>query len=121
MTPRWRVLFALFGVACSHVEAKPRVAERERAKPRVNQPEATRNQPAPPPFEGQEWVSFDQLVSALDRAAEVIARSAAVRGDYRALIREHGLDDTPELWSEYVRVRMVFEAARDGGFWGLRW
>src|SRR5262245_6974100 len=111
----WIALIALFAVACSHAETSPRLPDPK--------PEPAKAMPveAPPVFEGREWVTLDELVTELDRVAEVVARSPAVRADYQVLLREHGLDDSAELWSEYVRVRMIFEAARDGGFWGLRW
>jgi hypothetical protein len=45
----------------------------------------------------------------------------AVVRDYAAFVADHALTDTPELFRDYVRVKLAFEATRDGGWWYLRW
>lgn len=95
-------------------------------------PVAPAHPPEPPPvapgpaktrplFEGQSTVTLDELLAELDRAAGQLAESPALRRDYEALLRANGLEHSEALLAEYVRVRIVFEATRDGGLWGLSW
>ncbi|MCA9648488.1 MAG: hypothetical protein H6712_09760 [Myxococcales bacterium] len=76
---------------------------------------------SPEPFAGQTKVRVDELVAELDAIADQMAESPAVRADYQALLTAKGLADTPELFHDYVRVKLAFEATRDGGLWHLRW
>ena len=68
-----------------------------------------------------ETVTFGDFVGAL---TEPIARldRGAMRPDYLELAARRGWDpDTDGLFDDYVRVRTLFEATRDGGYWRLRW
>ncbi|HWB80638.1 MAG TPA: hypothetical protein VG755_37000 [Nannocystaceae bacterium] len=76
--------------------------------------------PAPSLPEG-ERIRVADLVLALETIAQDLETSETVREDYDALVAKHRLKDTDELFREYVRVRLVFESARDGGLWRLRW
>jgi hypothetical protein len=76
--------------------------------------------PAPTLPEG-ERVRVADLVVALEAIAKDLERSDTVRADYDALVAQHRLRDSDELFRDYVRVRLVFESARDGGLWRLRW
>ena len=62
-----------------------------------------------------------EFVAALEAIAVDLEDEPAVQDDYARLVAQHGLLDTPELRRDYVRVRMIFESARDGGLWSLRW
>lgn len=45
-----------------------------------------------------------------------------LRAEYQLLARKHGMDPASDaLLRDYVRVRTVFEATRDGGYFGVRW
>jgi len=45
-----------------------------------------------------------------------------LRAEYQVLARKHGMDPASDaLLRDYVRVRTVFEATRDGGYFGVRW
>jgi len=78
------------------------------------------NGPAPP-FEGQRQVTVGQLVQALEAVARDMEKDPAVAAELRALAGAERLLDDPQALREYVRVKLVFEATRDGGFWRLRW
>ncbi len=88
----------------------------EDAPPMLDEAEAE-----PLPFAEKQSVQLHELVEQLDLVAEEIANSPDVRADYDALVAAHGLRDDPELYRDYVRVKLAFEATRDGGFWHLRW
>lgn len=66
-------------------------------------------------------VRVSDLVAALEQVAVALEREPSVRADFEALRRAHALADDASLYRDYVRVRLVFESARDGGFWQLRW
>lgn len=75
----------------------------------------------PEPFEGKTRVRLDELVAELDAVAKSMEESPVVRADYDALRSDKGLPDSDELFRDYVRIKLAFEATRDGGFWHLRW
>ncbi len=75
----------------------------------------------PPPFEGQKHVRLHELIAELERVAEDMSTRPAVRSDYEALVAQHDLEDSDALFHDYVRVKLAFEATRDGGLWNLRW
>ena len=81
--------------------------------------------PPPAPFAGREHVRVDELLAALSEELPAIAASDAVRHDYERFLdhfelRERALD-LDELYLDYVRVKVAFEATRAGGLWGLAW
>ncbi len=61
------------------------------------------------------------LVSEMTELASANTSAPAVMADWRALAALRDLADTPAALLEYSRVRLAFEATRDGGLWGLRW
>lgn len=77
--------------------------------------------PEPEPFAGRERVRVDELITELDAIADQMAEEPTVRADYEALLAAKGLTDSEALFRDYVRVKLAFEATRDGGFWHLRW
>lgn len=78
-------------------------------------------EPEPPAFVGRETVRVDELLAALQDEVPKIAESEAVAADYAAFIEQFELTDDPELYLDYVRIKIAFEATRAGGWWGLRW
>lgn len=77
--------------------------------------------PEPPAFVGRETVRVDELLAALSEEVPRIAESEAVAADYAAFLEQFELTDEPELYLDYVRIKIAFEATRAGGWWGLRW
>jgi hypothetical protein len=87
----------------------------------VVQPDGARC-PAPAPDAlSAPRVRWRTVVDALGSAVCVAEHSPQVRREFEALVQTHGLDDSEAVFAEYVRVRVAFEATRDGGWWGLRW
>lgn len=78
-------------------------------------------EPEPELFAGRTRIHVDELFVELERVAADMETEPAVRADYEALILAHGLTDTDALYRDYVRVKLAFEATRDGGWWHLRW
>ena len=78
--------------------------------------------PLPPrPFAQLDQVRLDELLAALERAAVRLDAHPVVRAEYEELLASHQIEPDAEAFREYVRVRLVFEATRDGGLWGLEW
>lgn len=81
-------------------------------------------EPAPPPYEpfaGRHEVSVGELFVALEAEVETVVASPAVRGDYEQFLAHFELADDDELYRDYARIKLAFEATRAGGLWGLQW
>ena len=98
--------------------AEPKAALAPEAEP---EPEVDTLAEAPVPFEGRDRVRVDELIEQLEAIATEMAELPTVRADYEALIEAKGLADSEALYRDYVRVKLAFEATRDGGFWHLHW
>lgn len=61
------------------------------------------------------------LVELLRDRAASLEQAPEIQRDYTAFLGRHGLAHDPELLRDFSRVRLVFEATRDGGLFGLRW
>ncbi|MFO7567635.1 MAG: hypothetical protein R6X02_33640 [Enhygromyxa sp.] len=83
--------------------------------------EVSAPEPEPPAFVGRETVRVEELLAALAQEVPGVAASEAVAADYAAFLERFELRDDPELYLDYVRVKIAFEATRAGGLWGLRW
>jgi hypothetical protein len=133
-------LSCLLGAACQPEVQHPReppAAETELEPPPPSEPTiapqpelakiAPKPEPAPPeppPFADRERVRVDELLAAISEEVEGVAASPSVRSDYEAFVVAFELQDhadQDELYLDYVRVKIAFEATRAGGWWGLRW
>jgi hypothetical protein len=72
-------------------------------------------------FAGRDEVTVEELVAEIDALADEAATSPAVADDWAQLVEDAGLVDSPELYRDYVRLKLAFEATRDGGWWNLSW
>ena len=66
-------------------------------------------------------VTVDALIAELAALADAMEEDAAVQADFDRFVQARSLEPTAALRRAYTRVRLVFEAARDGGWWHLRW
>jgi hypothetical protein len=66
-------------------------------------------------------MTVDELVAALEREAQRLEPSAAVRADFEQLAREHRFRADAATLQQYLRVKLVFEAVREAGWWRLAW
>ena len=62
-----------------------------------------------------------QLVSALRGKAEELEGSSGMRLGFQSFVSAHKLSAENVRYSDYVVVRLLFEATRDAGFWNLHW
>lgn len=73
------------------------------------------------PFEDLDAVPLDRFIEALEGEARALELEPVLRSEYEELATLHGLARSEASYREFVRVRMLFEATRDGGWWHLRW
>jgi hypothetical protein len=73
--------------------------------------------PPAPPTPGTYAAFRERLIARVDAIP-----LEPLRAEYQVLARKHGIDPASDtLLRDYVRVRTVFEATRDGGYFGVRW
>lgn len=80
--------------------------------------------PEPTAFPGRETVTVDELLAALRELVDPLAAEPAVQADFASFCEQFELAEAcedPALYLDYVRVKIAFEATRDGGLWGLAW
>lgn len=59
------------------------------------------------------------LLAALKERAPALGKTAGMQRSFAELSVEHSLPQ--DLYDEFVLVRLLFEATRDAGLWGLGW
>lgn len=72
-------------------------------------------------FANRESVSYSEFVAALRQVADELSASESVKAAHRALLSEHELSEEELPLESFSRIRLVFEATRDGGLWDLQW
>ena len=105
------------------------VVEPELAQPELAQPEpelALVETPEPieapiDPFPDRTKVSVAELLEALTEQVAYLADSPTLHAEYEEFLTFWKLADDPELYLDYVRIRLAFEATRAGGLWGVTW
>jgi hypothetical protein len=73
------------------------------------------------PFAGRPTVRYEEFVGELRDIASELAGNANVQAAHTQLLNEHALTDAQVPLESFSRTRLVFESARDGGLWDLRW
>jgi hypothetical protein len=62
-----------------------------------------------------------QLISLVRGRAKTLESSNGMRLGFQSFISAHKLAPESISYSDYVLVRLLFEATRDAGFWNLHW
>jgi hypothetical protein len=62
-----------------------------------------------------------QLVSLVREKAKALEGSSGMRLGFQSFLTAHQLAPESIRYSDYVIVRLLFEATRDAGFWNLHW
>jgi hypothetical protein len=63
---------------------------------------------------GEFWRALSQQIALLD--------SGALQSGFKAFAAQHHVDaSSAELFHDFTKLWVVFEATRDGGWWRLRW
>jgi hypothetical protein len=62
-----------------------------------------------------------QLVDAIRGKAKIAENSSGMRDSFASFSSAHSLSPASIRYSDFVLVRLLFEATRDAGFWNLHW
>jgi hypothetical protein len=65
--------------------------------------------------------TLSQFVSAIHAKAEGLANSSGMRNGFESFTQAHQLPANSIRYSDYVMVRLLYEATRDAGFWNMHW
>ena len=72
--------------------------------------------------EAAQYMTYGDLIEELEVFAQhSLEKSEVLRAEFSDLQASHGVAGDDDTFREYVRVRMVFEAARDSGLWQIHW
>jgi hypothetical protein len=74
-----------------------------------------------PRFADATTVSYAELIAEIRAVADELASAPEVERAYRKLLAEFSLTESELGLRSFSRVRLVFEATRDGGLWGVKW
>jgi hypothetical protein len=78
--------------------------------------------PEPEPlFGARTTVPYRVFVEEMRRVADRLTTAPEVERSYRALLADYDLTPADVSSQSHSRVRLVFEATRDGGLWGIKW
>lgn len=66
-------------------------------------------------------VPFSELVAAIRGRAKSLESSTGMRLAFASFTAEYKLSPASVNYSDFVVVRLVYEAARDAGFWNMHW
>jgi len=117
-TARQRIAIALLLLAAcapSNASAPDNTTEADQL------PKKNEQAPAAAVFPDRITVPLSELIEELHKVAIQAAESKAVQQDYAAFVDKFALQANTELFIDYVRVKIAFEATRGGGWWDLSW
>jgi hypothetical protein len=68
-----------------------------------------------------EKIYFPQFIDMIRARATALENSSGMRLGFMAFTSAYGITPRRVSYSDYVLVRLLYEATRDAGFWNLRW
>ena len=69
----------------------------------------------------QPGVPLSQFIAALRLKAKALENSRGMRNSFQSFTVAHHLSPESVHYSDYVLIRLLFEATRDAGLWNLHW
>ena len=67
-------------------------------------------------------VEFGELIASLENIIqERFVDSDVLKHEFKELEKSHNIAASEEIYHDFLRVRLAFEAARDSGLWQIRW
>jgi len=78
-------------------------------------------EPNPVPGSSASNTSVLQLVRLVREKAKALENSSGMRSGFQTFTSAHKLGSDSIRYSDYVIVRLLFEATRDAGFWNMHW
>jgi len=64
---------------------------------------------------------LSQVISELREKSKTLQSSSGMRHGFQSFTAAHNLPSESIRYSDYVLVRLLFEATRDAGFWNMHW
>lgn len=77
--------------------------------------------PAPAQVPSPSKTDVAQLIGSVQEKAKSLESSSGMRLGFQSFVAAHRLSPESLRYSDYVLVRLLFEATRDAGFWNLHW
>jgi len=65
--------------------------------------------------------TFNQFVRRIQEKAKTLETTSGMRSGFQSFTSSHNLPERSVRYSDYVVVRLLFEATRDAGYWNLHW
>jgi hypothetical protein len=78
------------------------------------------NSPSSGPASSQP-TDFGHFIAALRGNAHGLANSSGMQLAFQSFVNAHSLPPSSVRYSDFLMVRMVYESARDAGFWNMHW
>lgn len=66
-------------------------------------------------------VPLSEFISEIRAKAKSLESSSGMRHEFTAFLAAHRLSQDGVRYSDFVVVRLLFEASRDAGFWNVHW
>lgn len=76
--------------------------------------------PAQPPPSPQ-GVPLSQFVRSIREKAKTLENSSGMRLAFQSFVAAHHLSPESVRYSDFVIIRLLYEATRDAGFWNMHW
>jgi hypothetical protein len=73
------------------------------------------------PSPSAEGMSLAQFVGAVRQKAKALENSSGMRSAFQSFLAAHHLSADSVRYSDFVIVRLLYEATRDAGFWNMHW
>lgn len=84
-------------------------------------PVVAADEPLVPVFVGRDEVRYSEFIAQMRQVADELAELKVVQQEHAALLAARGFTADQMPLISFSRVRLAFEATRDGGLWGIRW
>jgi hypothetical protein len=82
---------------------------------------ASAQTPAPPASSAAAGGDLAQLIVAIRQRAKALESSTGMRLSFRSFATASKISPETVSYSDFVVVRLLYEATRDAGFWNLHW
>src|SRR5208282_1569577 len=66
-------------------------------------------------------VPLSQFISAVRQKAKSLEASSGMRQAFQSFVTAHHLSPDSVRYSDFVIIRLLYEATRDAGFWNMHW
>ncbi|HEY2548775.1 MAG TPA: hypothetical protein VGI46_22050 [Candidatus Acidoferrum sp.] len=66
-------------------------------------------------------VELSQFIGTIRQKAKILENTSGMRGAFQSFLASHQLKPESLRYSDFVIVRLIYEATRDAGFWNMHW